>query len=56
LWLIAKAEVARRSSGTAAEGQVARYWRLVVAANRATLRSGDPSLIYPGEIVTLPLD
>jgi hypothetical protein len=27
-----------------------------VAANRATLRSGDPSLIFPGEVVALPLD
>jgi len=26
----------------------------VVDANRATLRSGDPSLIYAGEIVVLP--
>jgi hypothetical protein len=27
---------------------------MVVAANEGTLRSGNPSLIYPGEIVALP--
>jgi hypothetical protein len=31
-----------------------RHWLVVIAANRSTLRSGDPSLIFPGEIVTVP--
>jgi hypothetical protein len=56
LWLIAKAEVVRRGGGAATEGRVAQYWQHVVAANRTTLRSGDPSLIFPGEVVALPLD
>ena len=56
LWAIAKNEVARRGGATATDGQIARYWEDVVAANRATLRSGDPSLIFPGEVVALPLD
>ena len=30
------------------DATVAAYWQQVVARNRATLRSGDPSLIYPG--------
>jgi nucleoid-associated protein YgaU len=30
------------------------YWRALVAQNAATLRSGDPNLIFPGEILTLP--
>ncbi|MDP9022482.1 MAG: hypothetical protein M3N57_07265 [Actinomycetota bacterium] len=34
--------------------EVARYWVRVIDANRATLRSGDPDLIYPGEQVVLP--
>lgn len=33
---------------------VARYWSLVITANRAALRSGDPSLIFPGETIVLP--
>jgi nucleoid-associated protein YgaU len=55
LWLIARAEVGR-VSGTdqPADTQIALYWRRVIAANRTTLRSGDPSLIFPGELVQLP--
>jgi nucleoid-associated protein YgaU len=34
--------------------EVSPYWREVIEVNRDSLRSGDPDLIYPGEIVTLP--
>jgi nucleoid-associated protein YgaU len=34
--------------------EITPYWRRVIATNRTNLRSGDPDLIYPGEIVTLP--
>ncbi|GIU88137.1 MAG: hypothetical protein KatS3mg009_2652 [Acidimicrobiia bacterium] len=55
LWRIAAAEVARvTGAARAPDAAVLPYWRAVVAANRATLRSGDPSLVYPGEVVTLP--
>jgi hypothetical protein len=54
LWLIARAALERGSSARVDDSEVARYWRTVIAANRATLRSGDPSLVFPGEIVTLP--
>jgi hypothetical protein len=53
LWSIARTAL-RTSANGPADPQVAQYWYAVIAANRATLRSGDPSLIYPGEIVTLP--
>jgi hypothetical protein len=55
LWQIARAE-AVRAGGTdrPADAQIAPYWRRVIAANRTTLRSGDPSLIFPGEVVALP--
>ena len=33
---------------------VGPYWRRVVEANRDSIRSGDPDLIFPGEIVELP--
>ena len=36
------------------DSAVARYWRDVIRVNRPTLRSGDPSLIFPGEMITLP--
>ncbi len=34
--------------------EVSPYWRRVIEANRGRLRSGDPNLIYPGEVVSLP--
>jgi LysM domain len=34
--------------------RIAIYWLKVVSANRDSLRSGDPDLIYPGEVVKLP--
>jgi nucleoid-associated protein YgaU len=54
LWLIARTELIRSTGAYPSDGAVARYWRAVIDANRTTLRSGDPSLIFPGEIVALP--
>jgi hypothetical protein len=54
LWLIARATLTHATGRRPGDTDVARYWRAVIAANRPTLRSGDPSLIYPGEIVVLP--
>lgn len=31
-----------------------REWRTIWKANKATLRSGDPNLIFPGEVLWLP--
>ena len=36
------------------EHEIARYWVRVIEANRVTIRSGDPDLIYPGETIQLP--
>jgi nucleoid-associated protein YgaU len=33
---------------------IAPYWRRVIEVNTPHLRSGDPDLIYPGEVVELP--
>ena len=54
LWLIARASLTHSTGRRPGDTEVAHYWRAVIAANRPTLRSGDPSLIYPGEIVVLP--
>lgn len=55
LWQIARAEVIRASgSNRPSDAQIAPYWQRVIAANQSTLRSGNPSLIFPGEAVTLP--
>lgn len=34
--------------------EVSTYWRNLVAANLAEIRSGNADLIYPGEVVALP--
>jgi nucleoid-associated protein YgaU len=38
----------------ASDGEIAPFWRELVEVNTPRLRSGDPDLIYPGEIVELP--
>jgi len=49
LWVIAQ-----RALGNATNAEIASYWRRVIAANTADLRSHDPNLIFPGERVVLP--
>ena len=39
---------------TVADAEIAPYWVAVCERNRAALASGDPNLIFPGEVVTLP--
>lgn len=50
LWKISSRHLASHSPSTA----VAPYWLQVIETNMPTLRSGDPDLIYPGEVVRLP--
>jgi nucleoid-associated protein YgaU len=54
LWLIARVALERGSVARIDDSAVARYWQDVIGANRSTLRSGDPSLVFPGEIIALP--
>lgn len=57
LWDVATAVVAeptRRRNAAPGHGDVAVYWQRLIAANRGRLRSGDPDLIYPGEVLVLP--
>jgi nucleoid-associated protein YgaU len=54
LWRIAHAELVARGNAQPDDVTVARYWQTVIAANRRTLRSGNPNLIFPGELVALP--
>ena len=57
LWDISAAHLAR-VKGVAppdvSNSEVHAYWVRVIDANRASLRSGEPNLIYPGERVELP--
>ena len=54
LWGIASAYLHFWSGTPPQREAVASYWARVVAANRDGVRSGDPNLIYAGEIVTIP--
>lgn len=50
LWKIS----ARHLGNEVSNNEVAPYWLEVIDVNTPHLRSGDPDLIYPGEVVTLP--
>lgn len=55
LWSIAE-QILRERSGRAivADHEIAPFWRQLIDANLPQLRSGDPDLIYPGEVLTIP--
>jgi len=53
-WAIAKAQVEGSLGRDATNAEVANYWVQLIEANRSTIRSGDPDLIFPGEVFTLP--
>ena len=55
LWDLAATRLAARPGQPAATlPEIAAYWVRVCLANQATLRSGDPNVIYPGETIELP--
>lgn len=54
LWLIAERRLAQVLGHPPQDAETAPYWLKVVEANRHRLRSGDPDLVYPGEVVALP--
>lgn len=54
LWKIAETRLAEVKQNPTTDSEVAPYWRNVISANTGSLRSGDPDLIYPGELVRLP--
>ena len=57
LWSIASNHLATGSGKDASDltaADIAPYWSRVVELNRSRLRSGNPNLVYPGEVVDLP--
>jgi nucleoid-associated protein YgaU len=54
LWRISEEHLAVVLGRPAEDQEVDPYWRSVIETNRDLLISGDPDLIYPGEVVTLP--
>ena len=53
-WAIAKTHVDSSLGRDANNSEVANYWVKLIEANRDSIRSGDPDLIFPGEVFTLP--
>lgn len=54
LWSISADRLRTVRGRAVTDDEIGRYWAKVVDANRSTIRSGDPDLIFPGEIITLP--
>lgn len=53
LWKIACRRI-RAAHGDPGLSLVTGYWLEVIDRNTAALRSGDPDLVFPGEIIVLP--
>jgi nucleoid-associated protein YgaU len=54
LWAIATEQVAAATGDDPDIDATRRYWTALVAENRWSLASGDPDVIYPGEVLRLP--
>jgi hypothetical protein len=57
LWSIAATTVAVRTGRAIDDlspGDIAPFWASLVERNRARVRSGNSSLVYPGEVLELP--
>lgn len=54
LWKISSRHLGEMLGRTATNPETSPYWRSVIDINRGRLRSGDPDLIYPGEVIELP--
>jgi hypothetical protein len=57
LWSIAAGQIATATGTPPADltpADIAPYWLRVVEVNRPRLNSGDPNLVFPGEVVELP--
>ena len=54
MWKLAEQRLSTVRGREVSDIEIAPYWLRVVATNLATIKSGDPDLIFPGEILLLP--
>ena len=54
LWKISATYLRSEFGRMADDAEIWPYWRRVIEVNESRLRSGDPDLIYPGEVIELP--
>lgn len=53
-WSIATSHVGDTLGHPPTAPQVVEYWKSLVDANLGVIRSGNPDLIHPGEVLELP--
>ncbi|MFM7223900.1 MAG: hypothetical protein ACKO1Y_00445 [Actinomycetota bacterium] len=54
LWGISASVLAERLGRSPTDAEIVPLWRAVIARNVSRLRSGDPSLVFPGERIIVP--
>ena len=54
MWLLAERRLGDLLGRPAGDHEIAPYWLAVIGANKDRIRSGDPDLIFPGEVLVLP--
>jgi len=54
MWRLAEQRLRDVQRRSVSDTEVALYWLRVIAANLPTIQSGDPDLIYPGEVLVMP--
>ena len=54
MWVLAERQLETVLGRAPTDQELHVYWLAVVSANAETVRSGDVSLIYPGEVLTMP--
>ncbi|HEY7564288.1 MAG TPA: hypothetical protein VIA81_05125 [Acidimicrobiia bacterium] len=54
MWQLAEQRLEIHLGRPATDAEIAPYWLAVIGANLHRIRSGDPDLIYPGEVLVLP--
>lgn len=54
MWTIARDHLRSTVGREITEDELSHYWARLVEANRDTIQSGDPDMIFPAERITLP--
>jgi hypothetical protein len=54
MWSLAEQRLTQVQGREVSDTEIAPYWLQVIGVNLSRIRSGDPDLIFPGEILLLP--
>lgn len=54
MWALAEERLSAARGRVVSDTEITPYWLQVVASNESSIRSGDPDLIFPGEVLVLP--